>query len=967
MSVVINILRREAKALNIPFSVYVRNYTFRQHIEFLIETKLFENLERPYNNNDGDQGGGGGAVDPFLAGEASSTTPQNLGTSLPLNSACTILGVGSTYVCFAATMNGRNICVKMCRDYTNDSARRGLQYEHFLLASCFHGVVGDFIDVPVIYYSDSEYRFLVQSDCQVTLMDIHEHIFNIFRTSSLPEFPFDEDEMFFRENTNFSAKKIQSKNMDPNSPLEQQEQQKSSVVDESEDFDLYNSDSKVLYFGSNSPVQIDDSIDVPIVSKSHFSTKRAKASILQQKLFPQWTSMVQEAQNQNIHMNMDAMFMMGGGGGANNNGGGAVKGPQQSNNLQNQYNMFDRHMQALSTRKPLPTSNRNAMIQSQHQGTGSHGLGQQQNTLTIEMCEEFVSLEELFQAICHSWSCKLLKIIRKIHACGFVHCDIKPYNIMINIPRKRVSQFCRSLTRVVQASQQLNVSQQSSLFSANGGNGGGQTSGMMMMNPIIAFEKPIEPSVWLQFKPKTKGLDLQFFLDLYYAPLTLVDFNICKPYVTVGWVDRLVLDQNNNNSSIYTINNKQRTTYKPPFIAPEDLDAFDINPSNFNSTPIFASIRTHLGERPTRKDDIEMLMYTIAYLEKGSLPWINQEVYNNGVGGEIMGAQTKEFIKRNSKSCLVSKSSYPIQTIGLSNDTALHSGILHARAIGFFEEPNYKELIQCFKETSAFSVAVLRKTELERVSAMKHAFDSHVKMTQVMMNNVNHPPLMAMDPQHALQQQQQQQQQNYGAPLAMPVKPIGNALPPYMAQGQGLAPNNNGFPKNSVSSSPFQAPAPIAPLPPPKTTSTQQQGLGAPSSFGGSAPQADRKLPIPAAPTKPGNGFVQPSSIPKNNTTSSYAQEIPKTNASNTVNRQKMGSGKVANREIRDEDYGEVTKRKVGRSKSRHSSVGTTDTTNGDDDDDIESYEDGSYENGSYDDGGSASDDDEIYSISIDT
>lgn len=38
-------------------------------------------------------------------------------------------------------------------------------------------------------------------------------------------------------------------------------------------------------------------------------------------------------------------------------------------------------------------------------------------------------------------------------------------------------------------------------------------------------------------------------------------------------------------------------------------------------TPIFASVHAHLGRAPSRRDDLESLVYTLIFLLKGYLPW----------------------------------------------------------------------------------------------------------------------------------------------------------------------------------------------------------------------------------------------------------------------------------------------------------------------------------------------------------
>lgn len=41
-------------------------------------------------------------------------------------------------------------------------------------------------------------------------------------------------------------------------------------------------------------------------------------------------------------------------------------------------------------------------------------------------------------------------------------------------------------------------------------------------------------------------------------------------------------------------------------------------------TPMFASVATHSGVEASRRDDLESLVYSLLYLRKGSVPWVNE-------------------------------------------------------------------------------------------------------------------------------------------------------------------------------------------------------------------------------------------------------------------------------------------------------------------------------------------------------
>jgi serine/threonine protein kinase len=50
-------------------------------------------------------------------------------------------------------------------------------------------------------------------------------------------------------------------------------------------------------------------------------------------------------------------------------------------------------------------------------------------------------------------------------------------------------------------------------------------------------------------------------------------------------------------------------------------------PGEVNGTPEFASINCHRGSTLSRRDDLESLVYTMAYIAKGELPWIGLSNY----------------------------------------------------------------------------------------------------------------------------------------------------------------------------------------------------------------------------------------------------------------------------------------------------------------------------------------------------
>lgn len=61
----------------------------------------------------------------------------------------------------------------------------------------------------------------------------------------------------------------------------------------------------------------------------------------------------------------------------------------------------------------------------------------------------------------------------------------------------------------------------------------------------------------------------------------------------------------------------------------------------FIGTPRYASISAHLGQDQSKKDDIESLLYNLAYLYYKKLPWLCLKVSGNRKIQEIKNSKIK--------------------------------------------------------------------------------------------------------------------------------------------------------------------------------------------------------------------------------------------------------------------------------------------------------------------------------------
>lgn len=97
----------------------------------------------------------------------------------------------------------------------------------------------------------------------------------------------------------------------------------------------------------------------------------------------------------------------------------------------------------------------------------------------------------------------------------------------------------------------------------------------------------------------------------------------------------------------------------------------------------YASINAHNNIQLSRRDDLESLMYTLIYLNKGSLDWqdINGEIFNK-----------INYIKKLKESINQNKS-IPIIFINILNNI---------RSLEFEEQPNYEYFIDIFNQSIDF-------------------------------------------------------------------------------------------------------------------------------------------------------------------------------------------------------------------------------------------------------------------------
>jgi serine/threonine protein kinase len=108
-----------------------------------------------------------------------------------------------------------------------------------------------------------------------------------------------------------------------------------------------------------------------------------------------------------------------------------------------------------------------------------------------------------------------------------------------------------------------------------------------------------------------------------------------------------------------------------------------LNGSSVIGTIRYASINCHLGLTPSRRDDLESLMYVIVYLVKGRLPW---------QGIIVQPGQTHE------DEVLRLKQATTIKALCKDLPQPFVQFVEHVRRLGFRNNPDYQYLYSILKK-----------------------------------------------------------------------------------------------------------------------------------------------------------------------------------------------------------------------------------------------------------------------------
>ena len=108
--------------------------------------------------------------------------------------------------------------------------------------------------------------------------------------------------------------------------------------------------------------------------------------------------------------------------------------------------------------------------------------------------------------------------------------------------------------------------------------------------------------------------------------------------------------------------------------------------SNLSGTPRFSSLNVQTGIKPSRRDDLISLGYSIIYLLKGSLPWQSQLSGPSANGIEMIKAIIKKKIETK------------ISDLCSSLPSQIELFFTHIMGLQFADEPDYTYLRELIKE-----------------------------------------------------------------------------------------------------------------------------------------------------------------------------------------------------------------------------------------------------------------------------
>ena len=108
--------------------------------------------------------------------------------------------------------------------------------------------------------------------------------------------------------------------------------------------------------------------------------------------------------------------------------------------------------------------------------------------------------------------------------------------------------------------------------------------------------------------------------------------------------------------------------------------------AKFVGTPRYASLNAHLGNRQSRRDDLESIFYLIVYFVKGELPW-------QGIRGKTK-SEKKEKIKMKKKETSIIE-----LCKGLPGE--FHEIFLYIRSLKYEEKPNYDLIINLLNSVAS--------------------------------------------------------------------------------------------------------------------------------------------------------------------------------------------------------------------------------------------------------------------------
>jgi len=146
--------------------------------------------------------------------------------------------------------------------------------------------------------------------------------------------------------------------------------------------------------------------------------------------------------------------------------------------------------------------------------------------------------------------------------------------------------------------------------------------------------------------------------------------------------ENLVMGKGDKKSTMYLVDLGLAKSFRDKDTG-EHIPSYPKPRKSLTGTARYASVRAHLGEDQTRRDDMESAGYVLVYFCKGHLPW------------QGMRAATKKERYERIREC---KMATPTRVLCSGLVPQMHRYMQYVKELSFDEKPNYEAMRNLFRE-----------------------------------------------------------------------------------------------------------------------------------------------------------------------------------------------------------------------------------------------------------------------------